>query len=103
MTRPVARLSKREYDSRVLGVDVKRKVHRGSAVTSFDSVDASRKSGPEGSLDLVVEVHDTPIVDRTILFFACSEGSAGATYTVAMRYTSDNEPQLETIAEVTVV
>ena len=103
----VPQLTKREYDRRKLSVDVSGKLRSGATVDSFASVSAEEKPDTffgEGDVDdLTVTVHSDDITDDKILNFLCSGGTAGATYTVSLRYASSDETHLESIIEVKVV
>ena len=103
----IPKLTKRSYDERLFGLNVKPKLRRNDTVTGFDAVD-SRKHGPgdEGTVDdsdLTVLVDSTtPVKDDTILQFRCSGGTTGNTYLVACRYSTDMETQLESVVLVEV-
>ena len=100
----VPTLTKRVYDERLFSVDVSGKLRSGDTVTAFDSVIASAFSGGgENPTDLSVAVASAPITEDKVLNFTCSDGQAGVTYTVALRYVSDSETQLESIVRVKVI
>ena len=101
--------TKRLYDDRIFGLNVRRKLRKGDTVTDFLSVLASPigtyDEGDEPA-DLSVGVpsdDDVAVTNDTQVNFECGEGEVGVTYLIACRYSSTTESQLESVMHVKVV
>ena len=107
---PTPKLTKREADERVFGLDVAGKLRKGDAVTGFLSL-TNRVASPSPTAaqdNLVVAIHpDTPVAENdsrrmALLQFTCSGGTKGTLYLLALRYSSTTEDVLESILNIEV-
>ena len=97
--------TKREFDERLLTLDVSTKLREGDELMSFMAVSASGW-GEADTGTLTVTIHPTDPIggdDNTELNFIAEGGVTGQDYLVALRYTSTMEQALESICRVSVV
>lgn len=98
---------KRVYDDRLISANVRKKLRSGDTVISFDEVEATvigtYETAPT-ALDVEIPESDEheAITGETVLNLYCGGGQNNVMYAVALRYTPDNERQLESVFHVLV-